>query len=193
MVMVNTQRPALEEVIPQNPRSVFLQNARSFQLMSDNGEVLPLYLWGVSKPWHGPYCERQIPIAVFGLTPSADDKALPDVFCCPVLLRPPTAQERAKDGKTNQGMVVVEGLEPGPAWPAFQLHGRAGRECRGCEREAGRTESYRVNLLDPAGRLHACAFGDEGRWRAFAPAARWKAKIRVVTGGLPCGSLESAP
>ena len=79
-------------------------------MVNEIGEIVSVYYLGTSEPWHGAYCERQIRIAVFGLTPPSGEVQPPSSdFCHPVLLRSPTGEERTKDGKDNQPL-IVEGL-----------------------------------------------------------------------------------
>jgi hypothetical protein len=79
------------------------------------------------------------------------------------------------------------GLAPAPAWPTLSL--RAG-QCRGCEREGERRQSYRVQLSSDAGGRFECTF-DEPRWRTFTEGARFKMKVGVLTGAAACGSLKA--
>ena len=78
---------------------------------------------------------------------------------------------------------------PAPRWAEPSVDGCA---TLGCERLGPRTERYVVVLrdTDDAGERHECTF-DQSRWSAFTPGSRWTAEIRVLTGGIDCGSLAA--
>jgi hypothetical protein len=78
------------------------------------------------------------------------------------------------------------GLAQTPQWPTVQI--RAG-SCVGCEREAGRSESYTLNMSEvkkPA-KKHACGY-PEAKWRAIPDGAVKKIKVRLI-GGAKCDTL----
>lgn len=110
MVMVNTQRPALEEVIPADDmQGMQFRPGSTYELVQD-GEVSPLYFLGASQPWDGPYCDRNIWIAGFGFEPNGDKQPQPGIWYFATLIRSPTQEERQQYGRPNSGLVVVEGL-----------------------------------------------------------------------------------
>lgn len=76
-----------------------------------------------------------------------------------------------------------------PEWPRIQL-AQAGN-CRGCEREGSRSESYTVILKDSekSETTYECTL-PEARWMALAVGAVRKAKAGVLTGKLDCSELE---
>jgi hypothetical protein len=74
-----------------------------------------------------------------------------------------------------------------PRWPAVAL-ARPGN-CVGCEREGARSESYTLELENSATKEKATCTLPETRWATFAKGTRWKAKMRVMTGGVDCDAL----
>lgn len=77
-------------------------------------------------------------------------------------------------------------VEDEPRWPAVVL-GRTGN-CVGCEREGQRREDYQLTF-SYNDRVDTCHFA-QARWKAIERGLPIKAKARVATGGLACGSLE---
>lgn len=81
---------------------------------------------------------------------------------------------------------VASGSDLAPRWPETGF--RACHEI-GCRREAGRTSRYDLVLTDDEGNRHTCAV-PEPRWRARAEGMRLRGRVRIVTGGVVCESLE---
>ncbi len=77
-------------------------------------------------------------------------------------------------------------LSDSPEWPAVRLS-RTGN-CRGCEREGSRSEKYTLDLKGPKGEKWDCDVG-ESKWRAASEGAVKDVKVRVIGGGVDCGSL----
>jgi len=65
---------------------------------------------------------------------------------------------------------------------------RAG-SCIGCEREAGRSEAYILNMTEvkKPDKKHSCSYS-ESQWRAIPDGAVKKMKVRM-TGGAKCETL----
>jgi hypothetical protein len=80
-----------------------------------------------------------------------------------------------------------QSIQDEPAWPDFKLEKEG--QCKGCEREGSRAETYVVVLQNPEGETHDCDFS-ESDWRGYEVGSEWKAAAGVVTGGLDCSSLE---
>ena len=78
------------------------------------------------------------------------------------------------------------GLAQPPVWP--QVFIRAGN-CLGCEREAGRSEVYTLNMTEvkKPDKKHTCSY-TEAQWRAIPDGAVKKLKVRLV-GGAKCDTL----
>lgn len=102
----------------------------------------------------------------------------------------PKEQCRFRADQWKQVSVAKETGQLGvtPAWPKLDL--RLGT-CRGCEREAAKTERYTVGFDAADGKAYDCEFGDENAWKRFAKGATFAGKIRVVGGGLDCDSLKA--
>lgn len=79
------------------------------------------------------------------------------------------------------------GLAQAPVWP--QVFIRAGN-CLGCEREAGRSEVYTLNMTEvkKTDKKHSCSY-PEAQWRAIPDGAVKKLKVRIV-GGAKCDTLS---
>jgi hypothetical protein len=77
-------------------------------------------------------------------------------------------------------------LADAPRWPSPSLV-RPGT-CDGCEREGARVETYTVLFKDEGAHEHPCDF-DQQRWASFAEGSRTTGAMRVVGGGLDCGSV----
>ncbi len=79
------------------------------------------------------------------------------------------------------------GLENPVVWPAVNI--RTG-SCVGCEREAGRSESFNLALSQVAkpDKKHNCSY-PEAQWRAIPDGAVKKIKVRLV-GGAKCDTLN---
>jgi len=83
----------------------------------------------------------------------------------------------------------ASGNDLSPRWPEARL-AKTG-DCVGCEREGTRGETYTVHLKDQkSGEPHTCDV-DQGRWTAMKDKSRWKGAVRVVTGGVACGTLTA--
>lgn len=79
--------------------------------------------------------------------------------------------------------------ESNAAWPAVRLAG--GGASVGAEREGARTETYTVELREPAtGRTSTCEL-PHAKWLSFARGQRYAGKVGAVTGSVDCGSLVS--
>src|SRR3989338_11646784 len=100
MVMVNTERPALEEAI-SGSAPANLADTCTYGLINEDGTTTEIYFLGVSEPI-GPYAKRPVEIAGFGLrNPGGDEEAgvrrwlrLPKKPCYLALLRSPMPSER---------------------------------------------------------------------------------------------------
>jgi rubrerythrin/ribosomal protein L40E len=79
------------------------------------------------------------------------------------------------------------GLREPPAWPA--VSGLRGGSAVGSERAGSRRETYTVSLKGPKGESWTCDF-DEGRWRGLTEGTTLDVKVRVMGGGLDCGSVR---
>jgi len=79
------------------------------------------------------------------------------------------------------------GLAQQPVWPVVNI--RTGT-CLGCEREAGRSEAYILNLSEvkKADKKHSCSY-PEAQWRGIPDGAVKKIKVRLV-GGAKCDTLS---
>jgi hypothetical protein len=110
-------------------------------------------------------------------TPRYREKDIYDDRCSFSIDRWTTARTAAASGS---------GLSPAPAWPVVSL--RTGT-CRGCEREGGRRESYRVDFRTGEGRAFSCTF-PEASWRSMAEGSRWNLDVGAITGLPFCGSLK---
>jgi hypothetical protein len=105
-------------------------------------------------------------------------------------------QEQVFDQKCSYSIVkwskarqeVTDGAADAPRWPAVKL-ARTGCSEPGCEREAGRDESYTVLFRDGRGEQYRCDF-DEKTWSSYADGARYSGKLRALVGSLDCGSLR---
>jgi ribosomal protein L40E len=86
--------------------------------------------------------------------------------------------------------LIAQGKDKNPAWPALNLS-RAGN-CRGCEREGGRVETYTLHLQNPKDqKVYDCEVAADA-WQNSQPRSRWKLEIGVVDGAARCGSLQPA-
>lgn len=81
-----------------------------------------------------------------------------------------------------------QSLGEAPSWPPVRL-AREG-DCRGCEREGARAETYTVRF-SAEGKDYSCDFKDEGKWRSFAPGSRWAGDVKLG-GSLACEGLKPA-
>lgn len=78
-------------------------------------------------------------------------------------------------------------LSPEPNWPKVGLRKTGKGNCRGCEREGSRSESYKV-LFSYEGDEDSCTFSQD-KWKSFALGDRFSAKAGRMTGNLDCDSL----
>lgn len=87
----------------------------------------------------------------------------------------------------KRDIVARGGLNDPIAWPAVNI--RAGN-CRGCERESGRSEAFNLVLAQVKNpdKKHTCAY-PEATWRAIPDGAVKKIKVRMI-GGAKCDTLE---
>jgi hypothetical protein len=74
-------------------------------------------------------------------------------------------------------------------WPELGML-RAG-DCRGCEREGSRSETYRVSFQMRGGDPFECTL-PEARWREIGDGTRWTVEKSAVTGTAFCGTLRAA-
>jgi hypothetical protein len=74
-----------------------------------------------------------------------------------------------------------------PTWPALTLAKQG--ECKGCEREGKRQESYEIILRDKENGEEAPCELEEAKWRRFQPGASYRTE-RMVVGGIVCGLIE---
>jgi hypothetical protein len=83
-----------------------------------------------------------------------------------------------------------QGKSPEPSWPAVTLS-KPGN-CKGCEREGARKETYALRLLDRGGgEGHECEV-DRATWDRAEPSSQWTVEVKVVGGGLDCETLRPA-
>lgn len=84
-------------------------------------------------------------------------------------------------------IVAKGGLNDPVVWPTVNI--RTGN-CLGCEREAGRNETFNLVLaqVKKPDKKHNCAY-PEAQWRAIPDGAVKKIKVRLV-GGAKCDTLE---
>lgn len=73
-----------------------------------------------------------------------------------------------------------------PAWP--QVAGLRGGASVGSEREGARRETYTVTLKGPKGEAWSCDVA-AAKWTALEVGSTRDVKVRVMTGGVDCGSL----
>lgn len=106
MVMVSTERPALEEAVVGATPMTFWGTDIMYRLIEEAG-TSPLYLVGASGPG-GPYAVNNIRIAGFQLVVPdwfVEPKPPVEIPCYLALLRPSMTEER-----TNNPQSVAEGL-----------------------------------------------------------------------------------
>lgn len=113
--------------------------------------------------------------------------------CRPVYRSEPVYDDRCYftiDRWVPSREVVANGqsLTDGPYWPQMQL--REGGECLGCEREAGQTERYVVELR-AGDKTYTCAV-DERQWQSMAVESAWTFSVGVISGQPDCDSLAPA-
>lgn len=76
-----------------------------------------------------------------------------------------------------------------PKWPATSVTNTG--NCRGCEREGKRTETYTVYFTDDASKKElSCDMNNASKWKGYQDGERYKAKIYSLGGDLDCGSLQ---
>ena len=87
----------------------------------------------------------------------------------------------------ERDLIAKGGLNDQVAWPAVNI--RAGT-CLGCEREAGRSESFNLVLaqVKKPDKKHNCSY-PESKWRAIPDGAVKKIEVRMV-GGAKCDTLN---
>lgn len=76
-----------------------------------------------------------------------------------------------------------------PAWPDPKI--KAPGDCLGCEREAGRSQSYSVELSGPDGTSTCTVSKDD--WARFEPGSRWTSEAGALSGNVRCDTLTPAP
>jgi RNase P subunit RPR2 len=87
----------------------------------------------------------------------------------------------------KRDIVAKGGLNDQVAWPLVNI--RTGN-CRGCERESGRSESFNLVLaqVKKPDKKHNCSY-PEAKWRAIPDGVVKKIKVRMI-GGAKCDTLE---
>jgi hypothetical protein len=85
----------------------------------------------------------------------------------------------------SEAALVERGEDRQPRWPATGFPG-----CRdlGCRREASRSAVYTLILSGDDGQIRSCAV-EESLWTGAGPGTRLRGRVRVVTGGVACGTL----
>jgi hypothetical protein len=78
-------------------------------------------------------------------------------------------------------------LQNEPTWPEFRLT-RTG-DSLGCEREGPHHETYLVKLSSNEPKEYECD-KPQAQWKQFAPGKSYPMKVRVMTGGADCDSLQ---
>jgi hypothetical protein len=87
--------------------------------------------------------------------------------------------------ETASGMALTDE----PRWPDPKLTNTG--QCVGCEREAKRSESYVVRLLEREKNEEVTCEFDRARWASFAAGSKWTGQLSVI-GGIPdCSSLKA--
>lgn len=85
--------------------------------------------------------------------------------------------------------VVAKGsLADTPAWPDVTT--LRGGSSVGSEREGARHEAYTVRLKGPGGEAWACDLS-QAQWSGLKEGTTHDVKVRVMTGGIDCGSLQA--
>ncbi|MCU0698177.1 MAG: zf-TFIIB domain-containing protein [Myxococcaceae bacterium] len=110
-------------------------------------------------------------------TPKFRDEPVYDEHCRYTVDRWKKAREVEAKGSLGQA----------PSWPS--VSGLKGGTGVGSEREGSRRETYTVAFTGPKGEAWSCDF-DEGRWRGLREGASLDVKVRVMGGGLDCGSVR---
>jgi hypothetical protein len=78
-----------------------------------------------------------------------------------------------------------------PRWPVPRLPQTG--NCRGCEREGERKETYTVRFKETkSGEAKTCDFTSESKWSGLAVGSKWTVAKRVLGGSLDCDSLKPA-
>lgn len=75
---------------------------------------------------------------------------------------------------------------PEPSWPKVEL-AKTG-QCKGCEREGEREETYSITFVDPDGDTQECEV-ERSQWDRAEVGAKWKAEVGVVTTSIDCDSF----
>lgn len=91
-------------------------------------------------------------------------------------------------GRARSEKAAGGSLAEAPRWPEVRL-ARTG-DCLGCEREAGRSETYKLLFKDEKDQKSGDCTVDESRWRGAADGSRWS--IRVGMSGADCSSMTPA-
>jgi len=92
--------------------------------------------------------------------------------------------------KTREASAQGADRAPAPAWPEPGLARGSGRNEYGQERAGARSESYRLDLEDAAGKRYTCELESQATWESLAPGAAVKVGFDVL--GKPrCGSLAA--
>ena len=114
--------------------------------------------------------------------------------CKPKFKEVPVYDERCRFSvdrwQTHRTAEATGPLQTSPAWPEPNLKGKG--QCKGCEREGSRSETYTVSFTEPEGKTFDCSFPQE-RWASIEAGSGWTSTVGMVTGALDCGSLEPVP
>lgn len=82
-----------------------------------------------------------------------------------------------------------DGLSSAPEWGNTRFS--CSSERLGCEREAGRNESYSVIFRDGDRNTYTCTF-PQSEWQSISPNSQWNIEVRQFVGGAACDTLERA-
>lgn len=80
------------------------------------------------------------------------------------------------------------GREPAPSWPKVKLTKTGTGNCKRCEREGSRGETYTVTFTMTDGDPDDCDFGFD-KWQSIATGDTFTAEAGRMTGNLDCDSL----
>jgi hypothetical protein len=86
----------------------------------------------------------------------------------------------------SRSLTAKGSLSDAPAWPS--LSGLRTGASVGSEREGAHHETYTVSFKGPKGEAWSCDF-NEGKWRGLSEGASLDVKVRMIGGGLDCGSV----
>lgn len=89
----------------------------------------------------------------------------------------------------NRAVNAKGSLGDAPTWPS--VSNLRGGSSVGSEREGPRHETYTVSFGGPKGESWTCDFS-ESQWQSLREGSTHDVKVRVMTGGLDCGSVFSS-